>query len=250
MSNELIQPVQLDSDCAINTPTGNKCGHQPDAPRYFSPPEKHANRPEILRRTQKAIQDYFSKPGTLPLLNAANGSTRQQRSERREACIDLLCCILHFTDLVTLRVAIPQSNGSSMGLTMPYLAELSGLGERRAERAIHDLKAAGIITVHPICVKLADATYKGIAAIRTVSKHLFGALGFADWLKHEQRKATERKLQRDEKKRRKALANMAMAINAAKPKPKATAPVARAGAMSSVADHLANIRSIFKPPPD
>ena len=138
--------------------------------------------------------------------------------------------------------------GSSMGLTMPYLAKLSGLGERRAERAIHDLKAAGIITIHPIYVKLADATYKGIAAIRTVSKHLFGALGFADWLKHEQRKATERKLQREEKKRRKALANMAMAINAAKPK--ATAPVARTGAMSSVTDHFASIWSILKPPPD
>lgn len=226
---------------------GNKCGHRPDAPRYFAPPEKHAKRPEILRRTQVAIQEYYRKPGTLPLLNAANGSTRQQRSERREACIDLLCCIMHFTDLVTLRVAIPKDN-AAMGFTMPYLAGLSGLGERRAERAIRDLKAAGIITVHPICVKLADTTYKGLAAIRTVSRHLFAALGFADWLKHEQRKATERKVQKEEKKRRKELANIQMAINAAKPK--ATVPVKRTGSMTSVADHLANIRAIFRPPPD
>jgi hypothetical protein len=228
--------------------SGNNCGHRPDAPRFFAPPEKHANRPEILRRTQKAIQDYYSKPGTLPLLNAANGSTRQQRSERREACIDLLCCIMHFTDLVTLRVAMPQANGSSMGLTMPYLANLSGLNKRRAERAIHDLKAAGIITVHPICVKLADTTYKGLAAIRTVSQHLFTVLGFGKWLKHERQKATERKLHKSEKKHRKELANIQMAINAAKPK--SAAPVARTGTMSSVSDHLANIRSIFKPPPD
>ena len=39
--------------------SGNNCGHRPDAPRFFAPPEKHANRPEILRRTQKAIQDYY-----------------------------------------------------------------------------------------------------------------------------------------------------------------------------------------------
>jgi hypothetical protein len=251
VQNELIPLLQPDSGCTKNISTsdisGNKCGHRPDAPRFFSPPEKHANRPEILRRTQIAIQEYYRKPGTLPLLNAANGSTRQQRSERREACIDLLCCIMHFTDLVTLRVAIPQDN-AAMGFTMPYLAKLSGLGERRAERAIHDLKAAGIITVHPICVKLADTAYKGLAAIRTVSHHLFAALGFGDWLKHERRKATERKLQRSEKKRRKELANVQMSINAAKPK--ATAPVKRTGSMSSVADHLANIRAIFKPPPD
>lgn len=119
---------------------GNKCGHQTDAPRFFAPPEKHAKRPEILRRIQLAIQNYYRKPGTLPLLNAVNGSNRQQRSERREACIDMLGCILHYTDLITLRVAIPQANGSTAGLTMPYLANLSGLGERRAERAIHDLK--------------------------------------------------------------------------------------------------------------
>lgn len=231
------------------TSTGNKCGHRPDAPRYFVPPEKHAKRPEILRRTQTAVREYYRKPNdTLPLLNAVNESDRQQRSERREACIDLLECILHFTDLVTLRVAIPQTNGSTAGLTMPYLASLSGLGERRAERAIHDLKAAGIITVHPICKKLEDATYKGFAAIRAVSRHLFTRLGFGDWLKHEQRKATERRLQREEKKRRKEMANIQMAITAAKPK--ATDPVKRTGSMTSVADHLANIRSIFKPPPD
>lgn len=252
MQNELIQLVQPDLGCTKNIPTfdisGNKCGHRPDAPRFFSPPEKHANRPEILRRTQIAIQEYYRKPGTLPLLNAANGSTRQQRSERREACIDLLCCIMHFTDLVTLRVAIPQNSGS-MGLTMPYLAKLSGLGDRRAERAIHDLKAAGIITVHPICVKLADTTYKGLAAIRAVSRHLFTRLGFGDWLKHEQRKATERKLQKDEKKRRKELANIQMAINAAKPK--AVAPVKRTGSMTSIADHFKDWRAILgDPPPD
>jgi hypothetical protein len=225
---------------------GNKCGHSPDAPRFFSAPEKHAKRPEILRRAIVAIQDYFRRPEILPLLNAANQSERQQRSERREACIDILACILHYTDLVTLRVAIPQSDGSTAGLTMPYLAALSGLGERRAERAIRDLKKAGIITVHPICEKLADGTYKGLGAIRTVSKHLFTVLGFHDWLRHEQRKATERRIQKEEKKRRKALANVQMGINAAN----LNTPE-RTGHMASAAEHIASMKAALKrrPPP-
>jgi hypothetical protein len=243
-------------------PSGNKCGHSPNAPRFFSAPEKHAKRPEILRRAQIALREYYAKPSaTLPGLNRISlpereyrgqrrreyrPSGRRQRSERREACIDILACILHYTDLVTLRVAIPQADGSTAGLTMPYLATLSGLGERRAERAIRDLKAAGIITVHPICEKLKDSTYKGLAAIRTVSKHLFTVLGFHDWLKHEQRKAQERRLSKLEKKRRKALANVQMGINAAN----LNTPE-RTGQMTSAADHIASMRAALKrrPPP-
>lgn len=201
-------------------------------------------RPSVLRTSIARLCEYFSNPKLFPSLNAANGSDRQQRSERREACVLLMSCILHYMNMVTYRVVIPGENGD-MGLTMPYLAKLTGLGERRAERAIRDLKKAGIITVHPICEKLNDGTYKGLAAIRAVSKHFFTALGLLDWLKHEQRKATERKIQREEKKRRKELAHIQMAINAAKPK---TAPVKRTSAMSSVSDHLANIKEILKPP--
>lgn len=82
---------------------GNNCGHIPDKPRWFVPPEKHANRPGILRRIIQSIRDYYARPGEiLPGLNAANESDRQQRSERREACVAILGCILHYTDLITL----------------------------------------------------------------------------------------------------------------------------------------------------
>lgn len=234
---------------------GNRCGHQPDAPRYFITPEKHANRPQILRRAQSAIQTYYRRPDTLPTLNSANQSSRQQRSERREACISLLACILHYTDLTTLRVAIPQPNGTTAGLTMPYMATLAALGERRAERAVRDLKAAGIITVHPICEKLANARYKGLAAIRTVSKELFAALGLGRWLAHERRRAAERQAQKTEKRRRKELANVKLAMNAAKPKgsfKNFAHQKPRTGGLSSVGDHLAGIRDVLgmrkKPP--
>ena len=232
---------------------GNNCGHIPDKPRWFAPPEKHANRPGILRRIIQCIRDYYTKPGViLPGLNSVNESDRQQRSERREACVAILGCILHYTDLVTLRVGIPQPDGSMAGLTMPFLAELSGLGERRAERAIHDLKAAGIITVHSICQQLEDATYKGFAAIRTVTKHLFTVLGLSAWLEHERRKAQERKDKRTEKKRRKCLANVQMSMNAQhgpapKTKPEnAASEGTRTNKMTAASEFFANFRATFK----
>jgi hypothetical protein len=229
---------------------GNKCGHVPDKPRWFTTPEKHAHRPGILRRIIQSIRDYYAKPGEiLPGLNAVNESDRQQRSERREACVAILGCILHYTDLITLRVGIPQPDGSMAGLTMPFLAELSGLGERRAERAVHDLKAAGIITVYALCQQLDDATYKGFAAIRTVTKHLFTVLGLGAWLEHERRKAQERKNKRTEKKRLKKLANVQMLMNAQHgPAPK-TQPVTAIGAgnrthkMTPAAEFFANCRA-------
>ncbi len=233
--------------------SGNSCGHVPDNPRWFVPPDNHANRPGILRRIIQGIRDYYENPGaTLPGLNSANESERQQRSERREACVAILGSILHYTDLVTLRVGIPQTDGSMAGLTMPFLAEKSGLSIRRAERAIHDLKAAGIITVHPICEKLDDATYKGIAAIRTVCSHLFTALGLSGWLEHERRKATERKDKKTEKDRRKKLANIQMALNAQQttaPTPKKEKTPPRNNEMTPMKEFFKNIHLSLADPP-
>lgn len=237
---------------------GNGCGHNPEAPRYFTPPEKHKLHPMIIRRTIEAACRYYVNPGILPALNAVNGSTRQQRSERREACVALLCCLLHYTELVTLRVGIPQADGSMKGLTVPYLAQLSGLDERRAERAFKDLKAAGIITVHTICEKLDELSYKGVAAIRTVSQHLFTALGFGDWLRNERRKAAERRQKKDAKRNAKAAANVNMAMNPQRGRrnagEKPAADTARRGGMQSAGrmaiDVMRDILKNSKDPPD
>jgi hypothetical protein len=191
---------------------GNGCGHDPENPRFFTPPEKHSPRPGVLRKLVLKIREYYADPRkTIPSLDLANGSDRQQRSERREACLALLGCIIHYTDLVTLRVGIPQPGGSMAGLTMPFLAGLSGLSERRAERAIHDLKAAGIVTVHEFCEKLDDASYKGFAAIRTVTAKLFSVFGLGRWLEHERSRAKGRRDKKTEKARRKEMAKMALA---------------------------------------
>jgi hypothetical protein len=177
------------------TLNGNGCDHHPTCPRWFSPPESHKERPRILCKLSENIRAYYHDPERiLPSLNLANGSDRRQRSERREACLQVLSCLTHYLDLVTLRVGIPGEGGSFCGISMNRIAALCGIGLRRAERAIHDLVAAGITTVHPIATASGPAEYTGYSAIRTLSESLFKAFGLSKWLRHERDKVHYRKI--------------------------------------------------------
>ena len=171
---------------------GNYCGHSPDAPRLaLVKPTTFKNRPKILLRLQEEIEQYYRSPNRLPSLNAANGSKRQQRSERREACLLALKAILEYTDLTSLRCGIPSSGGF-VSLTLNFLAEYTGMGMRRMERAIADLKSSNILTVAQPRQLQEDGSYKGLAAVKAVNSLLFGAFGLLKWLKHEKDRSSER----------------------------------------------------------
>ena len=180
----------------VGTGTGNRCGHVPSAPRFFTPPDNHAPHPRILVRLQEAIETYFSNPDCLPSLNAANGSARSQRSERREACLSLLGALIHYLDLVTLRVGLPQDDGTLRGLSMPFLAERAGLGLRRAERACRDLVRAGLLKIHPRVEATAEGGHQGFPAIRRIPAALFKVFGLDAWLQRERDKAAQRRRRR------------------------------------------------------
>lgn len=171
---------------------GNFCGHQVDAPQLaLVKASTLKNRPKILSRLQEEIRQYYHSPSRLPSLNAANHSKRQQRSERREACVLVLAAILEFTDVTSLRCGIPTSSGF-MSLTLDYLATFTGMGIRRVERAIADLKFSNILTVSQPRQLLEDGTYRGLAAVKAVNSLLFACFGLFKWLKHERLRATER----------------------------------------------------------
>ncbi|MBZ0331018.1 hypothetical protein KZO25_11900 [Halomonas sp. ANAO-440] len=136
--------------------------------------------------------DYYSSPWKIPSLNLANGSNRQQRSERREACLSTLWAILKFTDLVTLKVGVPTPEGGFMNLTVRYLARQTGLQQRRVERALADLQRAGLVGVHARCELRADGSYKGLAAIKNVSKLFFAIFGLQFRLGFERKRAAKR----------------------------------------------------------
>jgi hypothetical protein len=235
-------------------PSGNRCGHKPLSPRLFQSPEHHKARPAILRKLTEKIQTYYDYPATvLPSLNLANGKDSQQRSERREACLQLLSCLIHFLDLLTLRVGIPQENGTFNGLSLPYLARLSALELRRAERACHDLVASGILKVHPITQQKSPGQFSGLPAIRTISTALFRSFNLAYWLKHERDKASKRL--RGQTLKEEALGRMELALKAAeiktgKPTTQENPTSAPKAAVNpkEPSSVIAHLRDMLKPP--
>ena len=208
--------------------SGNRCGHIPTAPRFFRPPETHAPHPRILVRLQEAIETYFNDPTCLPTLNSANGSARNQRSERRESSLAFLGTLIHYLDLATLRIGLPKEDGTFLGLSMEFLAERAGLGLRRAERACHDLVAAGILTIHPRVEATADGDYRGLPAVREITTALFKIFGLEKWLQHEREKAAKRQKRRQQRQENAQttadIGRQELALNAAQRRAQTTAP--------------------------
>lgn len=138
------------------------------------------------------IKEYYYSPNRfLPSLNFANGSQRQQRSERREACIALFNAILLHTELTSMRCGIPTENGFTP-LTINVLARRAGISFSRAERAIRDLKRAGMIAVAQITQIDDLGHYKGVPAIKRVNDVLFKIFGLGDMLKRARKAAYKR----------------------------------------------------------
>lgn len=171
---------------------GNFCGHQPDAPRLqLVKVTTDKNRPSIISELQIRVRQYYRAPRYIPSLDAANGSKRQQRSERREACLLLLNAILEFTDLSSLRCGVPTSSGF-ISLTLDYLVQYTGLHMRRAERAMADLKRANLLTVSQPRQLKDDGSWRGLAAVKAVNALLFTAFGLHERLRHERDRAAKR----------------------------------------------------------
>ena len=175
---------------------GNYCGHSPESPRLgLLKPVTGSDKtlPGILRELQERLERYYSSPNTLPSLRNANRSAqgRRMRSERREACLLLLKAIIAHTDLVSLRCGFPSKQGF-ISLTLDWLTDFTGLGFRRAERALADLKRANLITVSQPRQLQEDGTWKGLAAVKAVNRLLFTAFGLGRRLQHEKQRASDR----------------------------------------------------------
>lgn len=199
---------------------GNFCGHYPWAPQLsLKTPIYNPLDPELAEFRKKAsatdwardkpakapftaiplllctfierATQYYRNPERIPRLNGINGSKRQQRSERREACIVVLAAIAKYTDLVSMRTGIPTKNGF---VSLPYetLRKQTHLGEKRFQRAMTDLIQAEYITVSKRSQLLPSGKWIGVAAVKALSKEIFELFGLAEWLKKERTKATER----------------------------------------------------------
>ena len=174
---------------------GNFCGHAPLSPRFtLARPAKTGTGgiPRVLTLCAERLQDYYYSPRkVIPSLDLANGSQRQQRSERREACLLSLTALLKYTDLTSLRVGIP-TQGGFLSLTVDYIAKQTGMTLKRVERALADLKTSGLVTLSQPRKRLPDGAWKGLAAVKAISRHLFTIFGLDRRLKQERTKASKR----------------------------------------------------------
>jgi hypothetical protein len=174
---------------------GNGCAHDPLNPNLtLAKPAKKGKGgiPRVLTLCMERLPDYYYRPKrVLPSLNFANGSNQQQRSERREACVRLLIAFLKYTDVASLRIGIPTKDGYQ-NLTVNYFVEQTGMALKRVDRALADLKTAGLITLSQPRQLLPDGSWKGLAAVKAISKHLFGAFGLTVMLERKRHKARKR----------------------------------------------------------
>jgi hypothetical protein len=161
--------------------SGNRCGHNPARPvlQLVRPTSERMH--PLISEAMLSIEKLFYNQREFPELGG-------RRSERREAVVRVGKALIYRMDLETMRVGELRSDGYVAGIPVRQLAAWTGLSQWRVERAISDLKRAHYGTAKQPRELVTDAggeplrddkgkkRYRGLAAIRTVSRRLFARL--------------------------------------------------------------------------
>lgn len=164
----------------LDNKVGNRCGHSRASPRFYTRPNEHKRTFDVIHRATERIQEYYWQPidNWLPNLNHARISDRQQRSERRESIVAMLGVMLNQVDIATLSI-VKLNNSQLKHVSIKELADKAGINEKRAERAISDLKAAGYIELEYRYETLPDNKIRPLIALKRLSLLFFYHLGFS-----------------------------------------------------------------------
>ena len=158
---------------------GNWCGHDPKTPRFFQKPQEHKERPKIISWAIDAWRRYYGLPSSyFKEIRLRRNSTRQQRSEAREALASIAQVLLHYTELASLRVGIPHASEGFRSLTIQFLADKAGIGLKRAQRAVKLLVRAGYLKmIERFDVKVDEGKERfiGLAAVKCLTPAFFKA---------------------------------------------------------------------------
>lgn len=113
-----------------------------------------------------------------------DGRFPRQRSQyvpRRHACMLVLAQQLRTLDLVTMRVGVNKA-GDVLGMRLDTIAEVTRLDDRRVDRAVRDLRNAGMIKSHRRAEAVNDGQYIGRTSVRVIADDVFAALGLGKHL--------------------------------------------------------------------
>lgn len=183
---------------------GNRCGHSPSAPR-LSPLKPIAKGkgalPRILSLAAERAKAWYFHPKRCKLLQAH--PHRQTRSERREACQIVIETLLAHLDLASLCLGTPTLEAGFIDIDMRTIVRESGIGQRRCERAIGLLKAAGFMEVSQPRAINDQGEYVGLRAVRVITSLFFEFLNLGPMLQRERAKARERLQRKAHKAQRK-----------------------------------------------
>lgn len=141
---------------------------------FYGAPDGHGRRPKIIRQLQDRLSDFYDNPDVLPSLARANGRKRTMYEQRRWACVTVLQTLLHYTDVLTLRVGCRGAD--VLGVKLATIAEQQGIGDRRLDRVIRDLRAAGILRSFERS-EIRNGKRIGHAACRVILRDLWTAFG-------------------------------------------------------------------------
>jgi len=158
---------------------GNRCGNT-NTFNYIN--TESTKTPQFLKTVIKKVSNYFDSPFIFITLMHAN-SNRQQRTERRNSCVNVLCFLLARMDIPSMRVGYYQAPGLYDAYTEHYIARALGYSLSRVQRALKDLEKAGLIEIFQRNEKKADHVYRGKAAIKRFTPVLFALLGLTKQLK-------------------------------------------------------------------
>jgi len=145
--------------------------------------------PRILSLATERAKAWYRYPQKCHALNKGN---RQTRSERREAYQVIIETMLTFLDLASLCLGTPTLDNGFVDVDMKTLVEASGMSQRRCERAIADLKDAGLMEVKQPRKINEHGDYVGLRAIRVIREAFFEFLQLGPMLRRERTSATER----------------------------------------------------------
>jgi hypothetical protein len=196
--------------------SGNRCGHDPVQPNLV--PARPISKgkgglPRILSLAAERAKAWYRHPQKCHVLNKGK---RQIRSERREAYQIIIETMLSFLDLASLCLGTPTLDHGFVDVDMKALVEASGMSQRRCERAIADLKDAGLMEVKQPRKLNEHGEYVGLQAIRVIREAFFDFLQLGPMLQRERARATERLRRKAQRANRKLADLMRRAIQGTK----------------------------------
>ncbi len=181
---------------------GNRCGHHPKQLREYHRPLHHKPRPSLLEQAIQNAARYYTFPKKfLKKLSTLHPQNRRKRSERREAITSVLQVLLHYIELISLKVGMNTPDSEVISLDIHFIAEKAGIEPLRARRALKELVKAGYLKISRRWTRKDDGDYMGLPSIREFTLEFFHDLGvdllrlasLREWKRKKEEKAQGRR---------------------------------------------------------